>query len=96
MTRNLYRRMEDLEADLIPPAKEKRVIVMQYVQPDGHVVGTEEFVVETEGRRSYLNASRGSTLPARRSGAQTTVFILPRLRKTCFLSSRGMESLLLS
>ena len=38
MTRNLYRRMEALEEQLVPPATVQHVIHIEFVAPGGEVV----------------------------------------------------------
>jgi hypothetical protein len=48
-TRNLARRLERLEARLLP-ATEERVLILNFITADGEIVGTREFKLSTDPR----------------------------------------------
>jgi hypothetical protein len=48
MNRNLSRRLERLEARLLPPTKER--VLINFVSSDGEIVGTREFKLSTDRR----------------------------------------------
>jgi hypothetical protein len=47
--KNLSRRLERLEARLLP-ANEERVFILNFISADGEVVGTKEFKLSTDRR----------------------------------------------
>ncbi len=47
MNKNLARRLERLEAQLLP-ATEERLLILNLISADGEVVGTKEFKPSTD------------------------------------------------
>jgi len=50
ITRNLARRLERLEAEITPGEDNIIVIAIQYVDSDGKVVSTSEYIVRSPAR----------------------------------------------